>query len=551
MKMINEYKEIVKNYYKLINEDKKKLIPYYIGYFINAILELLIPIFVAKITETLTNSLYIAATVSIIIHFILKAINCIISYFTMYMYQNFYQNNYITIYKKIVKEIYCFDEEYKKKISTGKMINSLISDVVNIGEMADNILTIVFHTLECIVVLFYFLKINIFLAIFIIIVDIIYIARSNYLNNLVIKYSKKQKNENDKLIGLTNQTLLGLRDIQTLDFSVSMNNKYDLIYKTWKKIYNNKKKYERYRKTILKCFLVVIKTIVYFICMYLIINKQMNIGVMLIIISYFDSLFSSSETIMNATQSIREQNISVNRIKEILEYNDIKERKLKKIKDAIGNIEFKNVSFSYNNEKFLENLNFTIKPNKITAIIGTNGAGKTTIINLILRLYCPTKGKILIDDIDVNNIDKKLYLSQISILNQDTYLFNISIRENFNLINNDIKKQEEICEFVGIDKFIKSLPKGYDTIIDENSHNISGGQKRLLSLARTLLKESKILIFDEATSSLDKDKIQNVINVLKELRNNHTIIVITHKKELMNIADETIVVDKGKIKQKV
>lgn len=547
--MINEFKEIVKNYFNLINEDKKKLIPYYIGYYLNAILELIIPIFVAKITESVTNSLYIATIVSIIMYFILKMINSIIYYFTMYTYQNFYQNNYITIYKKIVKEIYCFDEDYKKKISTGKMINSLISDVVNIGEMADNILTIIFHTLECIVVLFYFFKINIFLAMFIIIVDIIYIARSNYLNNMVIKYSKKQKNENDKLIGLTNQTLLGLRDIQTLDFSSSINEKYDLIYETWKKIYNNKKKYERHRKAILKCFLVIIKTIVYFLCIYFIINKQMAIGVMLIILSYFDSLFSSSETIMNANQSVREQNISVNRIKDILEYNDIKERKLKKIKNAIGKIEFKNVFFSYGNEKFLENLNFTIKPNKITAIVGTNGAGKTTIINLILQLYCPTKGKILIDDIDINNIDKKSYLNQISILNQDTYLFNMSIRENFNLINKDIKKQEEICKLIGIDKVIKSLPKGYDTVIDDNSHNISGGQKRLLSLARTLLKESKILIFDEATSSLDKDKIQNVIDLLKELRNNHTIILITHKKELMNMADETIVIDKGKILQ--
>lgn len=367
--MIDEFKEIVKNYYNLINEDKKKLIPYYIGYFLNAILKLVIPMFVAKITESVTNSLYIATTVSIIMYFILKTINSIISYFTMYTYQNFYQNNYITIYKKIVKEIYCFDEDYKKKVSTGKMINSLISDVVNIGEMADNILTIIFHTLESIVVLFYFFKINIFLAMFIIIVDIIYIARSNYLNNMVIKYSKKQKNENDKLIGLTNQILLGLRDIQTLDFSSSINEKYDLIYETWKKIYNNKKKYERHRKAILKCFLVIIKTIVYFLCIYFIINKQMTIGVMLIIISYFDSLFSSSETIMNANQSIREQNISVNRIKDLLEYNDIKERKLKKIKNAIEKIEFKNVFFSYDNEKFLENLNFTIKPNKITAIV--------------------------------------------------------------------------------------------------------------------------------------------------------------------------------------
>lgn len=544
MKTINEFKEIVKNYYKLIDEDKTKLIPYYIGYFINAVLELVIPIFVAKITESITNSLYMVAFVSITIYFILKTINSIIYYFTMYMYQNFYQSNYINIYKKVIKKIYSFNQEYKKNISTGKMINSLINDAVNIGEMADNILSIIFHTLECIVVLFYFFKINIFLAIFISIVDMIYVFQSNYLNNIVIQYSKKQKNENDRLIGLTNQTLLGLKDIQTLNFSSSMNEKYDSIYKCWKDIYNKKKRYERYRKSILKGFINAVKTIVYFICMYLIMNKHMTIGIMLIIISYFDSLFSSSEIIMNANQSIREQNISVNRIKEILEYDDIKEIELKSIKNIIGKIEFKNVFFSYGNEKFLENLNFTIKPNQITAIVGTNGTGKTTIINLILRLYCPVKGNIFIDDIDINTIDKKSYLNQISVLNQDTYLFNISIRENFNLVNNNINKQEEICKLVGIDKFIKSLPKGYDTVIDENSNNISGGQKRLISLARTLLKESRIIIFDEVTSSLDKVAMENIINVLKELRNKYTIIVITHKKELMNIADEIIVLGK-------
>lgn len=547
--MIKEYKEIVRNYYNLVKEDKKKLIPYYAGYFLNVLIELLIPIYTAKITESLTNSLFVATAMSIMIYVFLKTANSLISYFDKYIYQKFYQDNYITIYKKIVKKIYSFDEEYKKKISTGRMINSLTNDVTNIGEMADNILTVILNTLKSIVVLIYFFRINTFFAVFIIIIDIIYIARSNYLNNMTIKYSKKQKNENDKLIGLINQTLLGLKDIQTLDFSCSMDDKYNSIYDSWKKIYNNKKKYERYKQTILKCFLIIIKAIIYFVCMYLIANERMTIGVMLIIISYFESLFLASENIMTASQSIKEQNISVNRIKEILEYNEIEEEKLKEIKNVIGKIEFKNVFFSYSNkEKLLENLNFTIKPNKITAITGTNGTGKTTIINLILRLYCPQNGKILLDNDDINNIDKKSYLKEISVLNQETYLFNLSIRQNFNLVNDDIEKQEEICKFIGIDKFIKSLPNGYDTVIDENSHNISGGQKRLISLARTLLKESKILIFDEATSSLDKDKIQNVINVLKELRNNHTIIIITHKEEIVEIADEIISVDKDKVK---
>ena len=157
---------------------------------------------------------------------------------------------------------------------------------------------------------------------------------------------------------------------------------------------------------------------------------------------------------------------------------------------------------------------------------------------------------MFLDNIDVKEIDKNSYLKEISVLNQESYLFNLSIRENFNLVENDIKKQEEMCKLTGIDKFIKTLPKGYDTIIDENSHNISSGQKRLLSLTRTLLKDAKILIFDEATSSLDTDNIQNVIKILNELKKNHTVIVITHKKEIENIVDAVITIDDGKVKIK-
>ena len=547
---MNKSKNIIKNYYNLIESDKNKLIPYYFIYFLNIIIVLIIPTYVAKITESLTNSLIIVALASIINYSILKILNNLLGYADKDIYQRFFRDNYITIYKKIVKKIYHFDEEYKKKISTGKIINSLTSDIINIGEMADNILKVILNILKSIVVIFYFFRINIYLALIIIGVDVIYIIRSNYLNNKSIKYSKEQRKENDKLIGLINQTLLGLKDIQTLNITNTIDDKYNYIYEDWKNAYDNKKKYERYRQNILKCFLIIIKSIVYFTCVYLMINNKITIGIMLIIISYFDSLFSASENIMDASQSIKDQNISVNRIKEILEYNTIKEKNLKEIKNIKGIIEFKNIDFSYSNEKLLQNLNFVIRPNRITAITGTNGTGKTTIVDLILRLHSPTKGEILLDNIDVKEIDKNSYLKEISVLNQESYLFNLSIRENFNLVENDIKKQEEMCKLTGIDKFIKTLPKGYDTIIDENSHNISGGQKRLLSLTRTLLKEAKILIFDEATSSLDTDKIQNVINVLNELKKNHTVIVITHKEEIENIADEVITINDGKVKIK-
>lgn len=546
--MIRDFIKITKNYYQLICDNKSKLIPYYIGYFSNVIIGLLIPIYVAKITDSLTNSLFKTAVISTIIFFVLKIGNNLVSYFNMFTYQRFYQYNYITIYKKIVNKIYNFDSLYKKNIPTGKMFNSLINDVVNIGEMADNVLTIILNSLTCIIIVFYFLRINVILSLLIIIIDIIYIYRCNYLNNNITKYSEKQWLENDRLIGLINQTLLGLKDIQTLGFSKSIDNKYNNIYSSWRKVYNQKKKYEREIRSLLKCFIALAKTVLYFFCIYLIIKKELTIGMMLIIISYFDSLFSASENIMSATVSIKDQNISVNRIKDILDYNSVEKKELNNINNISGQIEFKNVFFSYNNDKFLEKINFTISPNKITAIIGSNGAGKTTIINLILRLYSPLKGKIFLDNIDISSINKRLYLREISVLNQEAYLFNLSIRENFNLINKNIKKQEEICNFIGIDDFIKKLPKGYDTIIDENSDNVSGGQQKLLSLARMLLKESKILIFDEVTSSLDSGMINKIINILEKLKKNHTVIIITHKKEIIDISDEKIIVEKGHVK---
>lgn len=251
---------------------------------------------------------------------------------------------------------------------------------------------------------------------------------------------------------------------------------------------------------------------------------------------------------MSSVESIKEQNVSVSRIQEILKYNIVKESSIKILKNVEGLIIFEEVSFSYNHKKFLENLSFKIEPNEITAIVGKNGSGKTTIINLILCLYSPIKGRILLDGNNISDIDSKAYLKEISILNQDTYFFHLSIRQNFNLINKNIKKQQEICTLVGIDEFIRCLPHGYDTVIDENSRNISGGQKRLLSLARTLLKESKILILDEATSSLDKDMLHNVVGVLEKLKKNHTIVVVTHKPEIIKVADNVISIDKSDIK---
>lgn len=174
--------------------------------------------------------------------------------------------------------------------------------------------------------------------------------------------------------------------------------------------------------------------------------------------------------------------------------------------------------------------------------------GKTTIFNLLLKLISVQKGEIFIDDINIYEYSLDTFNSIVTVVNQKTFIFNMSIRDNLSLIDANKKRQIEVCKKVGIHDFIMSLPKGYNTILKDDATNISGGQKQLLSLARALLSNTKIILLDEVTSSLDPNTREQIIKLLEELKFNHTLIVITHEMELMKIADRIIVLENKHLK---
>ena len=192
-------------------------------------------------------------------------------------------------------------------------------------------------------------------------------------------------------------------------------------------------------------------------------------------------------------------------------------------------------------------MNLKIYPNQITALVGMSGTGKTSIFNLLLRPYQVDSGNIMIDNINIYEYSKEAYSSVASVVNQKPFIFGMSIRKNLDFASKDVGKQIEACKRVGIHDFISSLPDGYHTILREDGSNISGGQKQLIALARTLLSKAEILLFDEITSSLDPNTTKEVVKVLKELKKNHTVIMITHKPSMMKIADQVIVIDNGKV----
>ena len=231
-----------------------------------------------------------------------------------------------------------------------------------------------------------------------------------------------------------------------------------------------------------------------------------------------------------------------NKINENLNFPEIK------IKNA--EINFKDVSFNYlENDNVLNSINLKIKGGEVAALVGHSGAGKSTIINLIPRFYDTKNGDILIDNQSIYKVSLSSLRSKISFVSQDIYLFDDTIKSNLYYAKSDASKSEliEACKFANADEFIDKLPLKYDTIIGENGLRLSGGQKQRLSIARAILKNSPIILLDEATSSLDADTEFKIQNAIMNLVKNRTTIIIAHRLSTIFKADTIFVIENGEV----
>ena len=214
-------------------------------------------------------------------------------------------------------------------------------------------------------------------------------------------------------------------------------------------------------------------------------------------------------------------------------------------------IKFSNVGFKYEttHEKAIKNISFSIKGNTMVAFVGHSGAGKSTIINLLPRFYDPQEGKIEVDDQNIKNVSLKSLRKNLSMVSQDVILFDDTVKNNIAYAKDDASQEEieKACKYAAADEFIEKLPQGYDTLIGENGVRLSGGQKQRISIARAILKESPIILLDEATSSLDADSEEIVQNAILNLTKNKTTLVIAHRLSTIHNADKIFVLKNGKI----
>ena len=245
--------------------------------------------------------------------------------------------------------------------------------------------------------------------------------------------------------------------------------------------------------------------------------------------------------------------VSLKRIGEIINNELYEDEKFGNVelKDVKGIIELKNVKFKYSDEEdnTLKGLSLKFEPRQKIAVVGRSGNGKSTIFNLLLRYFDATEGVITVDGVDIKDLTEDSLRRNISIIRQAPFLFNLSILDNFKLAKEDVSLEEvrKFCREAYIDDYIMSLPNKYDTIIGEGGINLSGGQKQRLAIARTLLLDTKIILFDEATSALDNESQEYIKKTIDNLVKNHTVIIVAHRLSTIVDADIINVIDKGQL----
>jgi ATP-binding cassette subfamily B protein len=467
--------------------------------------------------------------------------------FMVYSANAIYVHN--TLQHLVLEKVSSFNEGFSSDISSGFITNTAFNDIDGakaVDSSLANIISYVIIVMASIVMIFIT---NSYIGLFTLAVNILAIFLMS--KNLAKRdyYLANQREEQDKVVNLFNQVVEGSKEVQSFNMDQDLDEYLEGYKKSWNYAHFAKRKYQDRVFVHLPMFLKFGNIAIYAVLIYLIMRGDYGLGSLVLVIGYYKEAQNRSEKLFAQLEDFSSLGTKVSRIRKILNYKTqhMLAFGANELDNIDGRIEFQDVSLAYEKQVVLKNASFEIKPNSFVAIVGKSGSGKSTIFKILLRLYKIKSGQVLLDGVDINDFTKDAYASNISIVNQKPFVFNMSIRDNLNLVDPNTDNQIAACQKVGVHDFIMSLPQGYNTKLTQDATNISGGQKQLISIARTLLSRSEILLFDEVTSILDHDTTKRTVSIMKSLKKHHTILMITHKPNLMRMADRIIVVDHGRI----
>lgn len=478
--------------------------------------------------------------ITMILYFVLKIASKLFKIISYNIEKKLYNDVYLKLQNDMIKKLDIINMKYFTNHSKGEILNIVNGDIKLLAEFGTWLSQAILLFLSFIISIIILSQISISLMILGCIINSIVIYILNIYNDKFEILTKEGKLKADDEMQFYSQLLNGLRDIKIFSILDQLHAKYQLN-KAYLNIHDKQINNKIISNIISPSITMCTEIILMFYACYNCLNGKFEIDTVLIIQSYFGTLFSSLSDFISTLGELRIKNVSIDRYDNFInsscnEYflND------DMIKPNEFCITFKNVTFSYREKTVFQNFNLNLKSNSLIAIIGPSGCGKSTLFNLLLRFEKPTSGKILIGTHPIDKYSRIKYSQILTCVAQHPYLFNMSIYENLALIDPDINNIKKACQQAEIDEYIMSLPKQYDTILSDGALNFSGGQQQRLAIARALLKNSKILLFDEITSALDEKTSYEIFQTLIKLKKTHTILMISHKPSEYQQCDQII-----------
>ncbi len=548
-------KDTIKNLkavYRYGKKYRKSLIIFTIISLINIIINIIYPILTGRQLVALTGSLFDQLLVASLVCF---GISIFCDFTTVILRRNtqkFFRGTTKDIQMDVAKQILNIELKSIDSHGSGTFIQRVGKDTDDMSRVFTRgmgYLTGILTDIGVFVAVFIINKVVFFyLLICSIILTFFQLKKAKAVN----KEDKKYRRQNEKANSLIGELIRGIRDIKMLyakeSFTDNIEKNIDLLTETNFQMRNVEMDYN--------CLIDIIYDVcelgLIILIIYLITISKINIASSIVIYSYRDRIFNNlMQNVDNLLEELRGFNLSCKRVFSLLYSNEFEKEQFgsKHIKRIKGDLEFKDVHFSYGDNLVLDGMSFKINKNETVAFVGKSGVGKTTIFSLLCKLYNHSSGNIYLDGYDIAELDEESIRNNITIISQNPYIFNMSIKENFRLIKKDVTDSEieESCRLACLTEFIESLPDKYDTVIGEGGVNLSGGQRQRLAIARALVQNTKIILFDEATSALDNETQRSIQEAINNMKDKYTILIIAHRLSTIVGSDRILVVDDGKI----
>ena len=547
-------KELFKNLkfaWKYVQGQKGKIILLAIVGLFLAVIGVVLPILSARLIVHLTSNELLQLLSIAFVVFAVEILKNIMKCFSDYLLNIVYRETFNNIQISLGKEMLKLKNKTLDSNSSGFFIQRLMGDTSKLSSIFNIINLNLSEIISNIGILIAVLIINFWIFLYMLIVVILLFVLTNMQWKSFYKFDKMFRGEEDNVSGFTGEVVRGARDIKMLhaenSFINVMNSKIKKLNQTRYKMLSVNRQYNLINDSVIDLSnLLLIIIFIYFIT-----NNLLTIPMAIVIYNYSLKNVTIVYVINDLLNGIQNFNLSAERLIDILDNNKFEKEKFGNVhlNKINGDFEFRNVNFSYGDNKVLSNLSFKVNANSTVAFVGKSGAGKSTIFNLIDKMYDVDSGEILIDGVNINELDKDSIRDNITVINQNPYIFNLSIKDNLKLVKEDLTDEEMIkaLKMACLDDFINTLPDKYNTIVGEGGITLSGGQKQRLAIARALIQKTEIILFDEATSALDNETQKEIQKAIANLQGEYTILIIAHRLSTIIDSDRILFLNDGHI----